>query len=650
MITGQNRRKADKQGGIMLPCFLIMGEKEADMKNDIIQNIRLDMNAPKIKSSLSVRLGDTCTRSIHVTMSNGGSVVSMENALVALIEIEKPDGNHCYNDCVISGNEIQYTITTQTVNVEGTCKCQISVTFEDGAVITSPIFDLVVYSQLVDQNKVKSKNEYTSLTEQVVMANAYANNAKASETAAGVSETNAKASEDAAKESETNALSSANDASQSAKEALESKEAAAVSEINAKAYAATAGINKQEAQQSALEALRSETAAKKSADAAGASESNAKKSETNALNSANAAAVSEKNAKSSEKAVKGSETNALSSANDAAQSAQEALSSKEEAAVSEGNALISENNASAHKQAAAQSALAALTSETAAKKSADAAGVSESNARESEKNALNSADAAGTSESNAKVSETNADQRAADADTSAKEAKKYLEDLKASGQLTLGETKDTAYYGDKGKAAYEHSFLTGNPHNTTYEEVGADKSGAANAALTSSKDYTDEKISEVNTELDKRALTSELTIHTSDKVVHITVEERTAWNESYQNAVAYTDQKIAALINGAPETLDTLKEIADAMEQNESVVEALNNAIGTKANLAEFNSHESNTTVHITAAERKKWNAYTTQIANLQKSIDTINKTLTSLGSSVTELQNKQGYPIAKEN
>ena len=340
----------------MLPCFLIMGEKEADMKNDIIQNIRLDMNAPKIKSSLSVRLGDTCTRSIHVTMSNGGSVVSMENALVALIEIEKPDGNHCYNDCVISGNEIQYTITTQTVNVEGTCKCQISVTFEDGAVITSPIFDLVVYSQLVDQNKVKSQNEY------------------------------------------------------------------------------------------------------------------------------------------------------------------------------------------------------------------------------------------------------------------------------------------------------EHSFLTGNPHNTTYEEVGADKSGAANAALTSSKDYTDEKISEVNTELDKRALTSELTIHTSDKVVHITVEERTAWNESYQNAVAYTDQKIAALINGAPETLDTLKEIADAMEQNESVVEALNNAIGTKANLAEFNSHESNTTVHITAAERKKWNAYTTQIANLQKSIDTINKTLTSLGSSVTELQNKQGYPIAKEN
>ena len=634
----------------MLPCFLIMGEKEADMKNDIIQNIRLDMNAPKIKSSLSVRLGDTCTRSIHVTLSNGGSVVSMENALVALIEIEKPDGNHCYNDCVISGNEIQYTITTQTVNVEGTCKCQISVTFEDGAMITSPIFDLVVYSQLVDQNEVKSQNEYTSLTEQVVMANAYANNAKASETAAGVSETNAKASEDAAKESETNALSAANDAAQSAQEALASKEAAAVSEGNALISENNASAHEQAAAQSALAALTSETAAKKSADAAGVSESNAKKSETNALNSANAAGTSEKNAKSSEKVAKESETNALSSANDAAQSAQEALASKEAAAVSEGNAKAYAATAGINKQEAQQSALEALTSETAAKKSADAAGVSESNAKDSEKNALNSANAAGTSESNAKASETNADQRAADADTSARKAKKCLEDLKASGQLTLGETHDTAYYGDKGQIAYEHSITTGNPHNTTYKEVGADKSGAANTALTSSKDYTDEKISEVNAELAKKALASELTIHTADKVVHITVEERTAWNESYQNAVAYTDQKIAALINGAPETLDTLKEIADAMEQNESVVEALNNAIGTKANLAEFNSHESNTTVHITAAERKKWNAYTTQISNLQKSIDTINKTLTSLGNSVTELQNKQGYPIAKEN
>lgn len=51
-----------------------------------------------------------------------------------------------------------------------------------------------------------------------------------------------------------------------------------------------------------------------------------------------------------------------------------------------------------------------------------------------------------------------------------------------------------------------------------------------------------------------------------------------------EEAKAYTDSEIADLINGAPATRDTLKEIADAMAENQTVVEALNAAIGTKAN------------------------------------------------------------------
>ena len=47
---------------------------------------------------------------------------------------------------------------------------------------------------------------------------------------------------------------------------------------------------------------------------------------------------------------------------------------------------------------------------------------------------------------------------------------KYVE---ISPSLALGETASTAYRGDRGKTAYDHSQTTGNPHNTTYEEVGA---------------------------------------------------------------------------------------------------------------------------------------------------------------------------------
>lgn len=51
------------------------------------------------------------------------------------------------------------------------------------------------------------------------------------------------------------------------------------------------------------------------------------------------------------------------------------------------------------------------------------------------------------------------------------------------------------------------------------------------------------------------------------------------------NTKGYIDKKINDLVNGAPETMDTLKEIADAMEENADVVEALNNAIGNKASI-----------------------------------------------------------------
>ena len=37
--------------------------------------------------------------------------------------------------------------------------------------------------------------------------------------------------------------------------------------------------------------------------------------------------------------------------------------------------------------------------------------------------------------------------------------------------LTLGETSSTAYRGDRGKIAYDHSQSTGNPHNTTISDI-----------------------------------------------------------------------------------------------------------------------------------------------------------------------------------
>lgn len=74
-----------------------------------------------------------------------------------------------------------------------------------------------------------------------------------------------------------------------------------------------------------------------------------------------------------------------------------------------------------------------------------------------------------------------------------------------------------------------------------------------------------------------------------DKPVSTAALEK--FDEYYQQLKSYTDKAINDLINGAPTTLDTLKELATAIQNNKSVIDALNSAIGTKANAAEFDSH-----------------------------------------------------------
>lgn len=58
-------------------------------------------------------------------------------------------------------------------------------------------------------------------------------------------------------------------------------------------------------------------------------------------------------------------------------------------------------------------------------------------------------------------------------------------------------------------------------------------------------------------------------------------------SESESAQKTYTDTKIAELVGGAPEMLDTLKEIADAIQENETVIETLDVMVGGKVDKVE---------------------------------------------------------------
>lgn len=62
------------------------------------------------------------------------------------------------------------------------------------------------------------------------------------------------------------------------------------------------------------------------------------------------------------------------------------------------------------------------------------------------------------------------------------------------------------------------------------------------------------------------------------------LETKVDANTKLEDAKKYTDTKIGDLIGSAPETLDTIYEVAAAVQANDTIVDALNEAIGKKAN------------------------------------------------------------------
>lgn len=118
-------------------------------------------------------------------------------------------------------------------------------------------------------------------------------------------------------------------------------------------------------------------------------------------------------------------------------------------------------------------------------------------------------------------------------------------------------------------------------------------------------------------------LDSTLSTHTSDNDIHITDEERAIWNAKsnfsgdYNDltnkptdiaTTTYVNEQVATLVDSAPETLNTLNELAAALGDDPNFATTVANQIGLKANQTNLDSHVSNTTLHITNEERVKWN------------------------------------------
>lgn len=78
---------------------------------------------------------------------------------------------------------------------------------------------------------------------------------------------------------------------------------------------------------------------------------------------------------------------------------------------------------------------------------------------------------------------------------------------------------------------------------------------------------------------------------------NLSQELRKADEQILGKAKNYTDVKISELVGSAPSTLDTISEIASALNNNPDVVTALNNSIGTKQNSTDDNLQTTSKTI-----------------------------------------------------
>lgn len=274
-------------------------------------------------------------------------------------------------------------------------------------------------------------------------------------------------------------------------EVLAAAEAAKASEQNALTAAENAETSEQNAVTAAGEAAESKEAAENAATVAGTSAAAAEGSATAAANSA--------------AAVKENEQNAIAAAETAATKADEAAASAAAAKASENNAKESETNAGASETAAKES-------ETNSKASETNAAASETNAQASAEAAEASAKAAADSAAAIKEYDILAGNYAAAADASAKAAAASAAEAKAS-ETVVNESAATA----TAKAAEAAGSATAAQEAKTAAEAAAEAAEQAKNEVVefAGGDFTTNTV---------------FNAHKEDTTVHITADERTAWN------------------------------------------------------------------------------------------------------------------------
>ena len=131
--------------------------------NPIEYKITLDCRRAESQVIITAKQGEASGRKITFSLNEGRLPYKVPSGVTAVLRAKKPSGAVLYNTCTVTpdGN-VEYIITTQTVAEVGKLPCELQLS-QDGKVIFSPNFTLLVYKNLSVDSEVESSDEFTAL-------------------------------------------------------------------------------------------------------------------------------------------------------------------------------------------------------------------------------------------------------------------------------------------------------------------------------------------------------------------------------------------------------------------------------------------------------------------------------------------------------
>ena len=131
--------------------------------NPIEYKITLDCRRAESQVIITAKQGEASGRKITFSLNEGRLPYKVPSGVTAVLRAKKPSGAVLYNTCTVTANgNVEYIITTQTVAEVGKLPCELQLS-QDGKVIFSPNFTLLVYKNLSVDSEVESSDEFTAL-------------------------------------------------------------------------------------------------------------------------------------------------------------------------------------------------------------------------------------------------------------------------------------------------------------------------------------------------------------------------------------------------------------------------------------------------------------------------------------------------------